>query len=141
MTTSRAGIQGVVETSLYVRDLERSERFYRRLFELELLVSDERMRALAVGERQVLLLFLKGASTEASNLDGGTIPGHGGDGSLHVAFAIAGDAVETWKRKLARAEVPLESTMQWPRGGTSLYFRDPDDNLVELITPGCWSIY
>jgi catechol 2,3-dioxygenase-like lactoylglutathione lyase family enzyme len=31
--------------------------------------------------------------------------------------------------------------MAWPRGGTSLYFRDPDGHLVELATPGLWSIY
>jgi catechol 2,3-dioxygenase-like lactoylglutathione lyase family enzyme len=31
--------------------------------------------------------------------------------------------------------------MEWPRGGTSLYFRDPDGHLVELATPGLWSIY
>ncbi len=26
-------------------------------------------------------------------------------------------------------------------GGTSLYFRDPDGHLLELVTPGIWSIY
>jgi len=31
--------------------------------------------------------------------------------------------------------------VDWPRGGRSLYFRDPDQHLLELITPGCWSIY
>jgi hypothetical protein len=26
-------------------------------------------------------------------------------------------------------------------GGASLYSRDPDGHLLELITPGCWAIY
>jgi hypothetical protein len=37
--------------------------------------------------------------------------------------------------------VSIESVVTWPRGGTSLYFRDPNDHLLELITPGVWSIY
>ena len=28
-----------------------------------------------------------------------------------------------------------------PRGGTSLYFNDPDGNVVELATPGLWANY
>jgi len=32
----------------------------------------------------------------------------------------------------------LEQQVAWPRGGTSLYFRDPDRHLVELATPGLW---
>ncbi len=31
--------------------------------------------------------------------------------------------------------------LTWPGGARSLYFRDPDAHLVELITPGFWSIY
>jgi catechol 2,3-dioxygenase-like lactoylglutathione lyase family enzyme len=37
--------------------------------------------------------------------------------------------------------IAIESAVDWPRGGRSLYFRDPDRHLLELITPGCWSIY
>jgi hypothetical protein len=35
----------------------------------------------------------------------------------------------------------VESKVVWPLGGHSLYFRDPDNHVVELATPGIWSIY
>ena len=37
-------------------------------------------------------------------------------------------------------EVPIELETDWPRGGHSLYFRDPAGNSVELITPGLWGL-
>lgn len=134
-------IRGIVETALYVADLDRAERFYRRVLGSDVLVSDERLRALSAGADQVLLLFLRGASNESMHLPGGTIPAHDGDGHLHVALAIDRDDLTAWRSHLADCGVAVESTMEWPRGGTSLYFRDPDGHLVELVTPGCWSIY
>ena len=44
-------------------------------------------------------------------------------------------------RELGEQGVAIESKVEWPRGGASLYFRDPDGHLVELITPGCWEVY
>jgi catechol 2,3-dioxygenase-like lactoylglutathione lyase family enzyme len=32
----------------------------------------------------------------------------------------------------------VESRIHWARGGTSLYFRDPDGNSLEVATPGLW---
>jgi catechol 2,3-dioxygenase-like lactoylglutathione lyase family enzyme len=32
-------------------------------------------------------------------------------------------------------------TRDWPLGGRSLYFRDPDGHLLEVASPGVWSIY
>jgi catechol 2,3-dioxygenase-like lactoylglutathione lyase family enzyme len=37
--------------------------------------------------------------------------------------------------------VAIESRMEWPRGGKSIYFRDPDGHLLEVLTPGVWAIY
>lgn len=134
-------VTGVLETSLYVEDLERSKRFYRTVFQFGVLHEDERFCALAVAGRQVLLLFKRGAALEPVVLSGGTIPAHDGSGSLHVAFAIPASDWDSWERRLQEANVPVESTVVWPRRGRSLYFRDPDSHLIELATPGLWSIY
>ncbi len=134
-------IAGVVETCLPVQSLERSVAFYRDLLGLAVLFQDHRMCALRVTEGQVLLLFLLGGSTEAHEIPGGTIPPHDARGVHHVGFAIDQSSLPSWEAKLAEAGVDIESRVSWPRGGVSLYFRDPDDHSVELLTPGVWEVY
>ena len=131
-------LHGVLETSLYVADLKRSVEFYQRVFGLPTLNADARFCALEVPGRQVLLLFQRGASTDPISIPGGTIPPHDGAGHLHVAFAIPLLELTAWEAHLGAHGVPIESRVKWPRGGTSLYFRDPDGHLVELATPGVW---
>ena len=133
-------VSSVLETSLYVDDLERSTNFYQRLFGFRVLTSDDRLTALNVASRQVLLLFQKD-KTGAIPTDGGLIPAHHGKGQLHLAFGITSEEIAPWKEWLNRNEVELESEVSWPRGGVSLYFRDPDGHLIELAAPGIWSIY
>jgi catechol 2,3-dioxygenase-like lactoylglutathione lyase family enzyme len=134
-------VTGVVETCLYVDDLARAERFYQDVCEFKRLSGDDRFCALSVADHNVLLLFKTGATREAISTPGGMIPPHDGAGSVHVAFAIPATAEADWQRRLEEREIAIESTVDWPRGGRSLYFRDPDQHLLELITPGCWSIY
>jgi catechol 2,3-dioxygenase-like lactoylglutathione lyase family enzyme len=127
----------ILETSLYVAELERAEGFYRRVFGFEPLYRDHRMVALRVPGQGVLLLFLHG-STEAS---GGPVPAHGGSGRQHLCFAIPKAALEEWEAHLAGLGVPVESRVTWKLGGVSLYLRDPDGHSVELATPGLWANY
>lgn len=129
-------IDGVLETALYVDDLDRSRQFYERLFGFELIASEAgRLNALSVVGKQVLLLFKKKASATRH-------PGpHDGDGQLHVAFAIAASELAAWEARLAEFGIAIEEKKLWDRGGTSLYFRDPDQHLLELATPGVWTIY
>lgn len=134
-------ITGVLETALHVDDLERATRFFTGVLGFALLRGDDRLRALSVAGRQVLLLFQRGGTAEPVVLPGGVIPPHDGSGQLHVAFAIAAADWEPWRQRLAEAAVAIESVVHWERGGSSLYFRDPDQHLVELVTPGCWPIY
>jgi catechol 2,3-dioxygenase-like lactoylglutathione lyase family enzyme len=131
----------VLETSLYVDDVARSEEFYARVFGFEKLVGDDRFCALNVTGQQVLLLFRKHGTTEPITLPGGVIPPHDGEGTTHLAFSIPAEAEAEWTGHLAAHHVDVESRVTWPRGGASLYFRDPDGHLLELVTPGCWAIY
>ena len=134
-------LQGVLETSLYVSDLERSQAFYSTLFGFRTLTQDRRFCALEVSGRQVLLLFRKGETRAPVTTPGGTIPPHDGDGQLHVAFAVGRDELDAWERRLQSQNMAVESRVHWGRGGKSIYFRDPDGHLIELATPGLWPIY
>jgi len=126
---------GILESSLYVSDLPRSIRFYQDTFGFSV-ISDfgERGCALHAGPNQVLLLFKKGASLATSTP-------HDGDGELHLAFAIAAAELTNWESWLQERGIAVELKRTWDGGGWSLYFRDPDRHLLELATPGTWSIY
>jgi catechol 2,3-dioxygenase-like lactoylglutathione lyase family enzyme len=130
----------VLETALYVDDLDRAAAFYAEVFELPSLYADERLHAFAVGP-SVLLLFRRGASRETMTMPGGTIPPHDGSGPLHVAFAIGADELAQWEERLRERAIAIEGRTDWPRGGRSIYFRDPDGHLLELATPGLWRNY
>jgi len=129
-------VGGILETALYVENVERSARFYHELFGFDVMIQSERIAALAVAGRDVLLLFARGATTEPIPLQDGFIPPHDGSGSIHLAFSIEASSLEAWKTRLAEQGVAVESSHTWERGGTSLYFRDPDGHLVELAQDG-----
>ncbi len=129
----------LLETSIYVADLDRAQGFYQRVLGLELFLRDDRMSALGLPGNAVLLLFRAGGSTEPTPTDDGdAIPPHDGGGRVHLCLAIPRNELDAWDEHLAAQGVPVESRITWPAGGTSLYVRDPDGSLLELATPGLW---
>ena len=131
-------IVGVLETSLYASDLKRTASFYRELFAFKALVDSPRLVAFEIAARSVLLVFQAGA-TEADMVDArGTIPGHDAHGRVHFALSIAAADLDAWRDQLLQRDIAIAGEYRWPRGGVSLYFRDPDGALVELATPGLW---
>lgn len=133
-------VTGILETSLYVADLGRSERFYRSVFGCPTKLGDDRMRALEVAKNQMLLLFAHGGSADGDDTPRGRIPGHDGSGTLHVAFAISENSINEWRAHLAGLKIEIISRVRPEQGGDSLYFHDPDGHVVELATPSIWSL-
>lgn len=128
-------IDGILESSLYVSDVQRSVHFYEETFGFRVISEfGERGCAMQAGQRQVLLLFKKGASLA-------TQTPHDGDGELHLAFAIPSAELANWESWLEQRGIAVEEKRTWDLGGWSLYFRDPDRHLLELATPGTWSVY
>ena len=82
------------------------------------------------GDRSVLLLFKKGA-TEDTNATG----------PIHVAFGISRSELPAWEAWLSQQGITIELRKTWKYGGEALYFRDPDGHLLEVVTPGVWSIF
>ena len=133
-------VRRVLETALDCGDLPRSAAFYTVLLGATPMVHSDRLVAIDAGEGTVLLLFQKGAASSVA-LPGGLVPAHESGGAGHFAFAIDAAQVPAWEARLAELGIAIESRVTWERGGLSLYFRDPDDRLVELATPGLWPSY
>jgi catechol 2,3-dioxygenase-like lactoylglutathione lyase family enzyme len=137
-------IERVLETALYVTDMNRAVEFYQSVLGFAVLAKSgepERLTAMDVGGNHILLLFKDGETWKDVTLPGGRIPGFDGTGKGHVAFPVAATELVAWEKHLASLGVPVESKVEWERGGQSIYFRDTDGNLLELATPGVWPTY
>ena len=127
-------LEGVHEASLYTRDLDRAARFWT-LLGLPVVARSEGRHVFFRAGNDMLLVF----DARATSQPGGAVPPHGTAGPGHVALAVADSAgLEAWRARLADAGVAIEAEVEWPSGGRSLYFRDPDGNSLEIITRGSW---
>ena len=133
-------VRRILETALDCNDLRTSAAFYQRLLGVEPMLDTERLVVIDAGEGTLLLLFQRGNADPLLML-GGVIPGHDAGGPGHFAFAIDAADLARWDARLGELGIAIESRVTWPRGGTSVYFRDPDGRSVELATPGLWPTY
>lgn len=126
----------LLETCLYVSDLSAAERFYVDVLGLRTYARNEgRSVFFRCGDR-MLLLF----NPARTRIKDSAVPTHGAEGPGHVAFAVPDNEIDAWRERLAVHGVPIEQEVTWPRGGRSLYFRDPAGNSVEIVSPALWGI-
>lgn len=132
---------GVLEAALYVDDLDRAETFYMQVLGLE--------RISRVGDRHVflrcgdtvVLLFNPAETVKPPPPDARLpVPPHGARGEGHLCFRADEDEIDRWKAHLGRHDVAIESEFEWPKGGRSIYFRDPSGNSIEFANPVIWGL-
>lgn len=128
-------IEHLVEVGIYADDLDKAESFYRNVLGLEMLTKEPGRHVFFRVGRSVLLVFLAEAT-----LKGGMLPPHGAQGPGHFALGIPTEFLDAWRDQLRSHGVEIEKEVEWPRGGKSLYFRDPAGNSVELVTKGLWGL-
>ena len=134
-----APIAGVLETCLYAGDLDAAERFYVGLLGLELFAREAGRHVFMRCGAGMLLVFDPARTSAAPGEVGGVaVPAHGTRGAGHVCFRIDAGDLTAWRERLERAGVAVEAEIAWPRGGSSLYVRDPAGNSVELAPAMIW---
>jgi catechol 2,3-dioxygenase-like lactoylglutathione lyase family enzyme len=88
----------VLETSLYVADLDRAVAFYENVLGLRQITDGYfeggRGAALQVGSGSSVLLLFRADITQL----GGILPAHGTTGAGHVAFRIEPRECDSWLR-------------------------------------------
>ena len=131
----------VLETALYVDDLEAAERFYGRVLGLQKIFSVAgRQLVFRSGEGVLLIFDPKQTQGTKIVINGGVIPLHGTHGAGHMAFRIPKEELGVWRERLSAEGVTIESEVAWPNGAHSIYFRDPARNSLEFATPDIWEL-
>lgn len=132
---SRPSLEGILETCVYAHDLEAAERFYRDVIGLEFHAKMEGRHVFFRCGKGMFLVF----NPEATAVEGTPFTVHGAIGPGHAAFEVQPEALAPWRARLSEAGVPIETEIDWPNGGHSIYFRDPAGNSIELATRQTWS--
>lgn len=127
-------VRAVLETSLYVDDLEAADKYYTEVLGMKILSRVEGRHVFIRLEQTMLLLF-RASETQVKS---GVVPVHGARGAGHVAFRMDRSDIDTWRERLISKGVDIETEVRWPNGGYSLYFRDPAGNSLELATADMW---
>lgn len=129
-------VKKIVETCVYHTDLHAMKDFYTQALGLEF-ISGEPGRSVFLRAGQSVLLIFNPEATRSHP----KFPPHGASApsEIHLAFEIPDGEYEAAKEMLLQSEVKIERELTWG-SARSIYFRDPANNLVELITPGAWPV-
>ncbi len=136
----RPHLHSILETSLYVTDLDRAIHFYRDVLGLRQITdayfAEGRGAALQVGPGPSVLLLFRADITRRE----GALPAHGATGPGHVAFRVEPHEFPAWRQRLLDHGVEIEREFAFGDNPPSIYFRDPDGNSLELAVSGIWSL-
>lgn len=128
----------ILETALYVDDLDAAEAFYGGRLGLSRIVRAEGRHLFFRCGAGVLLLFRPEATEVVDPAAPLSVPPHGARGAGHLCFAAEPQGIEAWRERLRELGIPIESEIAWPGGGRSIYFRDPAGNSLEIAEARIW---
>ena len=131
----------ILESALYVTDLQAAETFYRDIIGLAVLGRVEGRHVFFRCGNGVLLLFNAEATKTPPPPDARLpVPPHGTVGEGHLCFAATADEIAEWRSHLMAKNIAIESDFEWPQGGRSIYIRDPSGNSIEFAEPRIWGL-
>jgi len=131
---------GILETVLYAKDLDAARTFYRDVLGLEPFACMAGRHLFYRCGGQVLLIFNPEA-TEVPPAPGALpVPPHGARGVGHICFRATAAEIDRWVERLRARGIAVEADFEWPRGGRSIYFRDPAGNCLEFAEPRIWGL-
>jgi catechol 2,3-dioxygenase-like lactoylglutathione lyase family enzyme len=131
---------GVLETILYAKDLAAAQAFYRDVLGLEPFSIAPGRHLFYRFSDHMLLIFNPDATSRPRAPDDLPIPPHGSHGPGHVCFRATARELDAWRRRLEDKGVKVEADFEWPKGGRSIYFRDPAGNSLEFAEPRIWGL-
>jgi catechol 2,3-dioxygenase-like lactoylglutathione lyase family enzyme len=130
----------ILETIIYAEDLTAARNFYRDVMGLEpVSTAPGRHLFYRIGN-QMLLVFNPEATSRPSASAELPVPAHGGRGPGHICFRATAEDLEAWRGLLEAKGVAIEADFEWPKGGRSIYFRDPAGNSIEIAEARIWGL-
>jgi catechol 2,3-dioxygenase-like lactoylglutathione lyase family enzyme len=134
-------IDAVLETCVYANDLDAAERFYAGVLGLTVFAREpERHVFFRCGSAMLLVFDPERTASSPGQVHGTPVPAHGAHGPGHVCFRIPPPELSRWRERFQREGIAIEAEIEWPRGGASLYVRDPAGNSVELAPARIWGL-
>jgi len=135
----------IVETILYTSDLSKLAAWYKDVLGLEPFIETlPVVVGFSLPNNTILLLFNRDVITQDRELEGGVIPKHGTVTGLgqHIAFACAdANELDEWEKHFQEKGVEVTARMRWEKGGRSVYVKDAEGHVIEIMTRGVWAVY
>jgi catechol-2,3-dioxygenase len=117
-----SAVDGFAEVTLQARDMGALVDFYRSALGLEELSREDDRVWLAVGERARLGLWTPGEKEF----------GDEGGAHVHYAFSATPGELDDLVSRLRSKGVEVDGPREHPGGDRSIYFTDPEGNVVEV---------
>lgn len=130
----------ILETALYADDLDAAEAFYGGVLGLEKVDRGGNRHVFYKCGPGVLLIFNPAETVIPYKVGQLPVPPHGARGPGHLCFKAEADELDGWRDRLMAAGIDIESDMEWPGGGRSIYFRDPEGNSLEFTEARIWGL-